>query len=87
MKAVERAARADLRALPAEIATSAVARAVIDLARRLDAGPADTTAVLLVRELRQAMAFLHHRQPEDLSGEVDRFLERIAVPDVGDPED
>jgi hypothetical protein len=87
MKAVERAARADLRALPAERGRSALSRAVIDLARRLDDGPADTTAVLLVRELRQAMAFLQHRQPEDLSGEVERFLERVAAPDVGDAED
>jgi hypothetical protein len=87
MRAVERAARADLRALPDEVAGSAVARAVIDLAKRLDAGPADTAAVLIVRELRQAMAFLHRRQPEDLSGEVDRFLERIAAPDVGDAAD
>ncbi|HEY2957371.1 MAG TPA: hypothetical protein VGM21_04045 [Actinomycetota bacterium] len=88
MKAVERAARAELRALPAEARSSALAKAVIDLARRLDAGPADTTAVLLVRELRQATAFLHRRQPEgDLSGEVESFLERIAAPDLGDAAD
>lgn len=87
MKAIEKAARADLRALPDEVAASALGRAVIDLARRLDEGPADTAAVLIVRELRMAMASLQRRQPEDLSGEVDRFLERIAAPDVGDPAD
>jgi hypothetical protein len=80
MKAAERAARADLRALPPEVASGVLARAVIDLARRLDAGPADTTAVLLVRELRLALADLRSQAKDDATGDVEAFLARVSAP-------
>jgi hypothetical protein len=60
---------------------------VVVLAQRLDDSPGDAVASMLVRELRQAVAYLHRREPEDLGGEVERFLDRIAAPDVGDTED
>jgi hypothetical protein len=87
MKATERAVRAELRTLPADVGRGVLAHTAIDLARRLDSGPADTTACLLVRELRLVMAELHRRQPEGLASEVDRFLERIAATDSGDTAD
>ena len=83
MGVIERATRGELRKLPADVRGSGLAKAAIDLARRLDAGPADTAAVLLVRELRQTMTDLYRRGPEDLTNDVDRFLARIAAPDVG----
>jgi hypothetical protein len=87
VRATEKAARAELRGLDVNPATSVLGRAAIDLAKRLDAAPGDRAAAMLCRELRLVMGQLHHRQPEDLSGEVDRFLERIAAPDVGDTAD
>lgn len=87
MKATERATRAELRILGVDLAASALGRAAIDLAKRLDAGPGDRAAAMLVRELRLVMGQLQRRQPEDLGSEVDRFLERIAATDSGDTTD
>jgi uncharacterized protein (DUF2267 family) len=83
--AVERQARAELRTLPEPARKSALAAAVLVLARRLDAEPGDAVASMLVRELRQAMAYLHRRPTEDLSGDVERFLASIATTDGGNP--
>jgi predicted ATPase len=83
----ERATRAELRSLGVELDSSALARAAVDLARRLDAGPGDRAAAMLCRELRLVMGDLHRRHPEDLSGEVENFLERIAAPNVVDAAD
>jgi hypothetical protein len=84
---VEKAARAELRSLPEPARDSALAAAVIVLAQRLDDKPGDAVASMLVRELRQAMAYLHRRPTEDLNGEVDRFLASIAGTDGGDSAD
>src|SRR5512133_613271 len=78
MKATERATRAELRGIGVDLASSALGRAVVDLARRLDAAPEDRAMAMLTRELRLAMAELHRRAGGDLGNEVDRFLERIA---------
>ncbi|HEV8526413.1 MAG TPA: hypothetical protein VGS60_02520 [Actinomycetes bacterium] len=83
MRVIERAIRGELRKMPDDVRGSALAKAAIDLAKRPDAGPADTAAVLLVRELRLTMTDLYRRVPEDLTNDVDRFLARIAAPDVG----
>ena len=83
MRAIERATRAEVRKLPEDVRGSGLARVAIDLAKRLDADPADTTATLLARELRMTMGDLHRRAPEDLGGEVERFLGRIAASDGG----
>jgi len=87
VRAIEKATRSELDTLPEQSRSSALAAVALDLARRLDGDPADTAAVLLARELRQTLAYLHGRQPEDLGGEVERFLGRIAASDVGDAED
>ncbi len=80
MKAVERAARADLRALPAELGSSALARAVLGVARALDDEPADTARVLLVRELRLAMGDLRAQAKGDATNDVEAFLARVSTP-------
>jgi hypothetical protein len=80
MKVVERAARAELRALPEQVRSSALAKAAIDLAKRLDAGPPDTTAVLLARELRMAMADLRGQAKGDATNDVEEFLRRVSTP-------
>jgi uncharacterized protein (DUF2267 family) len=83
MGVIERATRAELRKMPAEARESALAKAAVALARRLDADPADTAAALLNREFRQTLTDLYRRAPEDMTDDVDRFLARIAAPDVG----
>jgi hypothetical protein len=87
MRVTERATRAELRALGADPTRSALARAAVDLAERLDEHPGDRAATMLTRELRLVMGDLHRRHPEDLSGEVEQYLERIAAPDRGDASD
>jgi hypothetical protein len=81
VRAIERATRAELRKLPEPVRVSALARTAIDLAKRLDAEPADTTATLLARELRMTMADLHRRAPEDATSDVEDYLARIAATD------
>jgi hypothetical protein len=80
MRAVERAVRAELRTLPEAVRTSAVARVAIDLAARLDEGPADTAAVLLARELRQCMSELRAMAKGDATSDVEDFLRRVSTP-------
>jgi hypothetical protein len=87
VRVTEKATRAELRTLGADPTRSALARAAVDLARRLDEHPGDRAAAMLVRELRLVMGDLHRQNPEDLSGEVEQYLERIAAPDVGDAAD
>jgi hypothetical protein len=87
MRVTERATRSELRGMGADPTRSALARAAVDLARRLDEDPGDRAATMLVRELRLVMGELHRRNPEDLSGEVEQYLERIAAPNVGDAAD
>jgi hypothetical protein len=87
VRAIERAARSELAALGVSAGSSTAARAALELARRLDDGPGDRSAVMLSRELRLIFADLRGRQPEDASGDVEEFLARIAAPDVGYAED
>lgn len=70
--------------MPAAVSSSALARVAIDLAARLDAEPADTSAVLLARELRMAMADLREQAKGDAGHEVEQFLARISTPSFGD---
>jgi hypothetical protein len=83
MKAVEKAARAELGALPVEVRESTLAKAALNLARRLDAEPADREATMLARELRLTLTELHRQSPEGGVDEVERFLVRVAAPDLG----
>jgi hypothetical protein len=87
VKITEKATRVELRTLGADPTRSALARAAVDLAKRLDEHPGDRAAAMLCRELRLVMGDLHRRNPEDLSGEVEQYLERIAAPDGGDAAD
>jgi hypothetical protein len=64
-KSVERAARAELKALPAPLRTSTLAAAVLELARRLDGDPADREAAQLARELRLGLADLRRQAGVD----------------------
>ncbi len=80
MRATEKAARAYLRTLPAELARGPLARAVIDLAKRLDSDPADTAAVLLVRELRMALGDLRGQAKDDETSDVEAFLAGVSTP-------
>jgi hypothetical protein len=87
VRAVEQACRAELRDLPPPVRSGALAAAVLELAKRLDGDPADTTAALIVRELRLALAELHRRAGDDVGGEAERFLEQIANPAFRNPGD
>lgn len=74
---VERAARADLRAVDATYSNSGVAKAYLDAARRLDADPTDRDGVALMREMRLCLLTLWELSPakrEDDS--VDEFTKR-----------
>jgi hypothetical protein len=65
VKAVERAAKAELKAFPAVLRSRALAAAVLELARRLDNDPPDREAASLVRELRLALADLRRQAGVD----------------------
>ena len=86
MRAVEQALMAELRTLGLPLDSAALAQCAVDLARRIDAGPGDRSAVMLARELRLLMAELT-RVKGDATGDVEAFLARIAAPDVGYPTD
>ena len=83
MKAVEKRIRAELRALPAELQASTLAGVALNLARRLDDGPAHREAVLLARELRLSLAELRLLAPEGGVDDVEAFLAQVAAPDLG----
>lgn len=80
MKAIERALRAELRAMPAAVSGSSLAKAGIGLAQRLDAGPGDDAATRLTRELRQVVAELHRQAKGGAVSEVEEFLARVSTP-------
>ena len=56
-----------------------------DIARRLDAGPSDSVAVVLSRELRQLVAALAADR-EGGDSDVERFLEELRIAPVRDRE-
>jgi hypothetical protein len=65
LKPVEKAAVAELKALPVPLRTSTLAAAVLELARRLDGDPADREAAQLARELRLGLADLRRQAGVD----------------------
>ncbi len=85
MKEVEKAARAELSALRADLGSSTLAQAALDLARRLDDGPADREATMVARELRLTLAELHRRAGNDVGTELEGFLAGIANPTFRGP--
>ena len=78
MKAVERSLRAELRSMGVPLRSSALARAGVDLARRLDAAPGDRSAVMLSRELRMLLVALR-AQSRGGSGDVEAFLAGVST--------
>ena len=86
MRSIERATRAELRALSVPLESSALARTALDLAVRLDSEPTDRDAVLLSRELRLVLGDLHARH-DGVGGEIDAFLRGIAAADLRQPGD
>lgn len=87
MKATERATRAELRTLGADPTRSALARAAVDLAKRLDAEPGDRAAAMLVRELRLVVGDLRRSHGGDLGSELERFLGQVNTPAFRGPGD
>jgi hypothetical protein len=82
MKAMERTIRVELRLLGVSLRSSVLARAAVDLARRMDAEPGDRSAVMLSRELRLLFADLRSQVNGSGPDDVERFLARITVPDI-----
>jgi hypothetical protein len=70
VKVLEAAIR-ELADLPETLRASTLGAAVLDLARRLDAGPADREAVDLARELRIALGALHAQAADRPEGVLD----------------
>ena len=62
---VEKATRAELRALHLSVQTSAAAAAVVAVAKRLDAATGAASAAAAGRELRLAMAALRRHDAMD----------------------
>lgn len=87
MQVIEKATKAELQKLPESSRSGGLAAALLLLARRLDAAPPDTTAVLLVRELRIGLAALHGGSGDDVGSDVERFLEQLATPAFRGPGD
>jgi hypothetical protein len=80
MRAIERTVRAELRGLGVSLRSSVLARAVVDLARRMDAEPGDRSAVMLSRELRLVLTDLRRQVKGDATGDVEDFLRRVSTP-------
>jgi hypothetical protein len=60
--------------------SSVLARVALDIAKRMDAGPGDRSAVMLSRELRLVMAGLRAQLKGDATGDVEEFLRRVSTP-------
>lgn len=80
MRVTEKATRAELRTLGADPTRSALARAAVDLARRLDAGPGDRAAAMLVRELRLVVGQLRAQAKGEGTSDVEAFLAGVSTP-------
>jgi hypothetical protein len=78
MGSVEGAVRSEIRGLAVEVASSALAAVAVDLACRLDTGPADRNAVDLAHELRMVLVELRNQVGCDATSDVERFLDGIA---------
>ena len=76
---IEDTAKAEIEAMPPEIARGTLAQAVLDLARRLDAGPGDRTAVELAREIRVALRELRALAGKEATSDLDKFLAGVQA--------
>lgn len=75
--------RAQLRDLGVKMGSNVLAATAVDLAKRLDAGPGDRNAVDLAHELRMTLLELRRQADSGGASNVERFLDRIAAPDLG----
>lgn len=75
---VEAAVRKDLRSYPADIAGGAIARTMLVVAQRIDAGGLDARDLAqLSRELRLAAAQLRDMAPGEVKGDdIDELRQR-----------
>lgn len=78
MRAIERAVRAELRALGVDLATEVLGRVAVDHAARLDDRPTDRDATALSRELRQVLGDLYRRHGAE-GGDLDAFVAGISA--------
>jgi hypothetical protein len=76
----ERATRTELRTLDVDPTRSALGRAAVDLAQRLDAAPGDRAAAMLVRELRLVMGQLRAQTKGEGTSDVEAFLAGVSTP-------
>lgn len=76
MGPVEKAARADVRKMPAEFRSCAVAVAYVMLARRLDVGMSPRDASSVAREMRMALLTLHEMAPPQRK---DDYVDEVRV--------
>jgi hypothetical protein len=83
----ENAIRAELDRLAIQPEQSLLATAVLDLAKRLDAGPGDRAATMLVREIRLSMAELARQMEGGAGDELERFLKSVSTPAFRGPGD
>jgi hypothetical protein len=67
---VLKAAQAELKAYPVPLRRSTLAMAVLDLARRLDAGPEDREVTAITRELRLVLGELRRLAALEVDEEV-----------------
>jgi hypothetical protein len=65
------------------VRVSTLAKSALNLARRLDGGPADREATMIARELRLTIAELHRLVPEGVTDDVEAFLARVSASDLG----
>ena len=85
MNSAEAAVSAELRQMGLDPSGSLLATALLDLARRMDAGPGDRAATMLAREMRLLMAEL--RQGGEVNHDLERFLTGISTPAFRGPGD
>ena len=85
MNAAENAVLAELLQMGVEPSQSLLATALVDLARRLDAGPGDRSAAMLSREMRLLLAEL--KQCEEVNHDLEQFLAGISTPAFRGPGD
>jgi hypothetical protein len=83
----EKAIRSELDRLEVQPEQSLLATAALDLAQRLDAGPGDRAATMLVHEMRLTMAELAKQTEGGAGGELERFLESVSTPAFRGPGD
>ena len=87
MGETEKAIRAEFDRVNLTAESSVLAAVAVNLARRLDSGPGDRAASMLVRELRLVMVELWRQAKDGTDHDVERFLSSISTPAFRGPGD